>query len=161
MIEGEKISVKVSGNDTAVQQEVRDIPAATWEGLDAIDGVKWNYAINGITTSNNTTKGGVGEDATMFQKFAEYDRLGGLIRKNGYPLKMGCFYDFKNKKAHVETKLVIIYKVNSKFIEVPDGQELPIEVRAAMIAEGHEDKGAVTPRKAKKSEKGKVTEDEE
>lgn len=71
----------------------------------------------------------VGSDATTL--LAEYDRLGGLITKNGDKVKTGSFYDFEAKKPRAKPKVVFVYTVDGEFVDVPEGEELPGEVRAA------------------------------
>jgi len=93
---------------------------------------KWNRAVFGSIGSGGALVGGVGEGATDEVKLTQYDKLGGLIKKDGRTVKTGCFWDFAKKKA-VE-KPVVIFQFqdldgNKVFIE--DGKEIPMEVIAA------------------------------
>lgn len=87
---------------------------------------------------------GSNDDAALL---AEYDRIGGYITKNGEKVKTGSFYDFKAKAARKKPQIVFIYSVNGSLVEVPEGAELPGEVRAAKILEG------VAKKKGKKGKK--------
>lgn len=114
---------------------------------------KVERALNGTPRGDNSSIGGVGggayfdgtwkkdgenlneeaveklEDAIL----AEYDRFGGLIRKNGDKVKTGSFYNFAARKPHETSKVVFQYRVNGKTVDVPAGVELPGEVKAAKI----------------------------
>ena len=63
---------------------------------------KLDRAINGNLTQGGKLIGGVGLDATDEQILAEYDKLGGLIKKDGLKVKQGCFWDVEEKKAFEE-----------------------------------------------------------
>lgn len=114
---------------------------------------KLDRAINGTVTDRGSLSGGVGRDASEEDIIAEYDRLGGLIRKGKYKVKMGCFYDFPNKKPFAKPKPVLQFSVNDEIVEVPADEPLPLEVRAA---EQLKEKKA-----AKKAGKGKKVVDED
>jgi len=67
---------------------------------------------------------------------AEYDKLGGLIRnQEGSKIKIGSFYDFKNKKALKKPKVTLVFNVNGEFVEVPEGKEKPEIIKAAETLE--------------------------
>ncbi len=61
---------------------------------------KYNRAIKGVQAQDGSGnyRGGVGENASQVALLAEYDRLGGLITKNGLKVKTGSFYDFKKRQ---------------------------------------------------------------
>lgn len=101
----------------------------------------------------------LGEDATDTDLLVAYDKLGGLITKGGQPLKVGCFFNVKTKKAHDKPKAIYIYSVGGRLVEVPEGTELPGEVRAAKILE-EEDKKARKGKKPVKAEEEEIGEDE-
>lgn len=93
---------------------------------------KLDRAINGTVGSAGALAGGVGVDAEESEILAEYDRLGGLILKDGkYKVKTGSFYDLKNKKAFAKPKPVLLFNVNNEVVEVPADEPLPLEVRAS------------------------------
>ena len=75
---------------------------------------KFERAVNGTVIDQGAVKGGVGVDATDAEKIAEYDRLGGLILKGKYKVKMGSFYDFKGKKPHAKATPVLVFKVDGE-----------------------------------------------
>lgn len=93
-----------------------------------------------------------------------YDKLGGLITRGGQKIKTGCFYDAKRKAAATEPKAIYLYAVNGHIVEVPEGHELPGEVRAAKILEEEVEKDrvkAVKGKKTVKKEEGETTADGE
>lgn len=83
---------------------------------------------------------------------AEYDKLGGAIKRGGDLVKMGSFYDFKSNTPRSKPKVSFEFRVNGKVVEVPDGAELPGVVKAAKILEEEEAKVEETPKK-KRSKK--------
>lgn len=129
-------------------------------GYTLVNPDKVERAINGSVTSKGMMLGGVGEEATDEAKLAEYDRLGGLVTRGTDKVKMGSFYDFKLKKPRETPEIVFVYRVNGQLVEVPDGEVLPGEVRAAKILEEANeasfdedaDVGEEKPKKASKKE---------
>ncbi len=67
-------------------------------GYELANEEKLDRAKNGSITREGKAEGGVGEDASDELILAAYDRLGGLIRKNGDKIQMGCFCDFEESK---------------------------------------------------------------
>lgn len=114
---------------------------------------KVHRAIFGTVRRAGQAEGGVGESAPDAAKIAEYDRLGGLILKGKNKVKMGAFYDFEKKTRREKPEIVFVFRdLNGQEVEVPEGEEVPIEVRAADIQK----------KKVKKpSKKAKSIEDEE
>lgn len=95
---------------------------------------KLDRVLNGTVGRAGAAVGGLGESAleeTPEQVLAQYDKLGGLITRNGDKVKTGCFWDFKNNKAIAKPKVVLVYRVNGAEVEVADGEEAPLSVRAA------------------------------
>lgn len=142
---------------------------------------KLERALNGTLDASNTAIGGVGKGAyfeggvwkldgdALGEKevavlehavLAEYDRLGGLIKRQGDKVETGSFFDFKAKKPRVEPKVVFLYRINGKTVKVEDGVELPGIVKAAKVLEESEAIEAeveaeadVAPKKSKRSKK--------
>lgn len=95
---------------------------------------KWQRAIYGSIGREGQPMGGVGEKASDQAKLTEYDRLGGLIVKGKYKLKTGCFYDFIKKQARPEPAIVFLMRnFEGDVVEIPEGTEIPLEVKAAEI----------------------------
>ncbi len=141
-----------------------------------VDAQKLDRALNGTPRGDGTTIGGVGNGAYFLEGkwmrngeeleeskveilesavLAEYDKVGGLIRKNGDKVKTGSFFDFKGKKPFDKPKVSFVYQVNGKFIEVPEGKELPGEVKAVKMLEEQDldTNEEVEEKKSKKSKK--------
>lgn len=95
---------------------------------------KVQRAMHGSVASKGLMVGGVGEDADDDAILAEYDRLGGLVKKGRHNVKTGSFYDFKNKRPHKTPKPMLVFSVNGEIVEVEADKPLPIEVQAAEIA---------------------------
>lgn len=111
---------------------------------------KVGRAILGSMGSEGTLKGGVGEDATEEAKLAEYDRLGGLILKGDNKVKTGSFYDFKKQKPRETPEVVFVFRdIDDNEVEVPEGEAIPMKVKAAEINKSK--KGAKKVKKPKKS----------
>ncbi len=66
-------------------------------GYVLVNSEKFNRAIFGTVGAEGKMTGGVGEGASPEAILAEYDKLGGLILKDGVKMEMGSFYDFENK----------------------------------------------------------------
>jgi hypothetical protein len=101
---------------------------------------KVDRVINGSMTANGMVGGIKQADGSVDEELliAEYDKLGGLILKGNDRVKTGSFYDFKSKRALKEPKVVFIYNINGKVVEVEDGVELPGVVKAAKVLAGQE-----------------------
>lgn len=134
-------------------------------------------ALNGVPRDDNTIIGGIGRNAYFEGEvwkrdgnelngdevsklehalLAEYDKLGGLIKRGEDKVVTGSFYDFKGKKPRTEPKIVFTYRFGNKVVDVPDGKELPGEVKAAKILKEREDEekekeGVERIRKARKA----------
>ena len=128
---------------------------------------KVERATNGTVLDQGQMKGGVGIEYDKKGNvtngeaiLAEYDRLGGLILKDGkYKVKTGSFYDFQEKKPFEDPEPVLLFSVNGEIVEVSADEPLPIEVRAALSA--GEKKAAKKKKSVAKKGKGKKEEVEE
>lgn len=69
---------------------------------------------------------------------AEYDKMGGAIKKGTDKVKMGSFYDFKNKKPRAKPVVTFEFRINGKVVEVGEGEEVPNVVKAARVLAGEE-----------------------
>lgn len=93
---------------------------------------KLQRAIFGSVAGGGSLKGGVGEDASDGAKLAEYDRLGGLIRKGGRKVKTGSFWDFSKKKPREKPQVVFVFRdLEGNEVEIAEGKEIPLEIQAA------------------------------
>lgn len=125
---------------------------------------KVNRAIHGMTSRGGGLVGGVGEGEGAeweAKLIAEYDRLGGLITKDNAKVKTGCFYDFDAKKPVAKPNVILLFRVNGDEVEVPDGEPLPLAVRAQQVVD--EAAAGATPKKksTKKAAKKEAAADEE
>lgn len=97
---------------------------------------KLHRAIHGTLDREGKAIGGVGEGALESEVLAAYDKLGGLVMKNGYKIMTGAFYDFKEKKPKDKPEVVFEFRdIAGRKIGVPEGKELPLEVQAAQLTE--------------------------
>lgn len=90
---------------------------------------KVNRAVNGSLTRDGKLAGGVGVapnaqtataeelDAHDLKVLAEYDKLGGHIDKGGLKVQSGSFYDFRNRRPHVEPKVTFLINVDGEIVE--------------------------------------------
>jgi len=98
---------------------------------------KVERAINGSIGRLGQLINGVGEEASDELKLAAYDRLGGLITKEGRKVKTGCFCDLKASKSlgtavPVENPEVILeFRVDGELVELNADEALPPEVIVA------------------------------
>lgn len=113
------------------------------DGFSLINAEKLDRVISGVVGREGKSFGGIGEkfdDAGNLTNGAEilaaYDKLGGLVLKDGNKLKTGCFYDFEKKQAKKTPEIVYIFRdLEGDEVEVPEGEEVPLEVKAAEIAQ--------------------------
>ena len=88
--------------------------------------------LHGTPGREGKNQGGVGDEASDEAKIAEYDRLGGLILKDGHKVKTGSFYDFDGRKPREKPEVLLIFRdVEGNVVELSEGEALPIEVKAA------------------------------
>lgn len=78
----------------------------------------------------------------------EYDRIGGLIKRDGEKLATGAFYDFKAKAAHKTPQVKIEYRIGERVMLVPDGEAVPNIVKAQKLM--NEEDAEVKVKKGKK-----------
>ena len=83
---------------------------------------KLRRAIEGTVVSGGKVLPGVGPEASDAEIVAEYDRLGGLIRKDGLKVKTGCFYDFEEKKAFEKPELSFEISIDESIVDVSEAE---------------------------------------
>ena len=83
---------------------------------------KLDRAINGVVVSGGKKTPGVGLDATDEQILVAYDKLGGLILKDGLKVKSGCFYDIEEKKAFDKPEPVYEVSIDEALVEVTEDE---------------------------------------
>lgn len=143
------------------------------KGYTLINAEKVERALNGFQNNKGGIVGGVGKgayrdgdvwkredvelsetevDSLEFALLAEYDKLGGFIKRGEDKVKTGSFYNLKAKKPHDKPVVFFVYKVGNRFVEVPDNVELPGEVKAVKILNEQlaEEKAVKSSKKAKK-----------
>ncbi len=101
-------------------------------GYECVTADKLERAINGSIGDGGKLQGGVGEEASDNEKLAQYDKLGGLILKGKYKVKMGSFYDFEKGQPKEHPEVILVLKdLEGNVVEIPEGKPLPLEVQAA------------------------------
>jgi len=78
--------------------------------------------------------GGVGEDADPALVLARYDRLGGLVTKDGTRIKTGSFWDFKAKAPREVPEVTFLYNIGGDVVEVADPAELGKAIQTLEVA---------------------------
>lgn len=107
---------------------------------------KVGRALDGTPNDKGMPVGGIRKEDGSYENselLAEYDRMGGLIRKGEDKVKTGSFYDFQNRRPREKAVVEFVYNVNGKFVTVSADKEMPGEVKAV--------------KKVKKEAKKKVT----
>ena len=158
-----KATKKKNPVGAAQPSDAAPLEERSMDGFIAENAEKWNRAVHGSISSEGKLTGGVGEGASELAKFAEYDKLGGYITKGGRKVKTGSFYDFDNQVAREEPEVIFIFRdLDGDIVEVPEGEEIPIEVRAAEISQKNKATKAAAKASAAKGKKAKPSvEDEE
>lgn len=137
---------------------------------------KLERALNGTPRGDSTTIGGVAngayfednvwkregielseEDVDKLENaiLAEYDKLGGAIKKGDDNVNTGSFYDFKARKPLATPRVVFTYRINGKVVNVPEGQPEPGEVKALKILQESEEASLEDDADEKKEKKSK------
>ena len=106
----------------------------TINGYELVNPEKLDRAINGTVGRDGRSNGGVGtenEDAII----AAYDKLGGLILKDGLKVKMGSFYDFVNKKPREEAEVSYMTEIEGEIVEVTEEEAKAVKTARKKIAD--------------------------
>lgn len=105
--------------------------------FELVDPIKVDRVLNGTTNNRGGLTPGIMQNGEFDEDvlLAEYDKIGGLVRLDGNKVKMGSFYDFRNRKAFEKPEVMLTFKVNGKFVDVPADKELPPIVKAAKMLE--------------------------
>lgn len=128
--------VEIDGQEVAVDPE--GFPHSVGD-LELMNSEKVRRALDGTTNAKGIITGGVRKADGTFDTaalLAEYDRIGGLIMRNGSKVKTGCFFDFGPAKTPFKKPVVVtIHNINGQWVEVADGDPEPDIVKAAKILE--------------------------
>lgn len=116
---------------------------------------KLKRTIDGTPNRLGQSAGGVSKDAAPETILAAYDRLGGLILKDGLKVKMGSFFDFEGKKPRTEPNVTFITEFEGQVIEVDEAQakslaQVKEEVAKIRRKTKDEDVEDLKPRRKKK-----------
>lgn len=105
------------------------------KGYTLVNEDKLNRVIYGSLSREGKSIGGVGEEASEDSILAHYDKLGGLIKKGEYNLKVGGFWDSLRKAPRATPKVQFVFRdVEGKEVLVDEGSEVPLEVKASEIS---------------------------
>lgn len=130
-------------------------------GFTLVNEDKVNRAIFGTLGRGGALEGGVGEDASDAAKLAEYDRLGGLVRKDGRKVKTGSFYNFEGKAPHKKPVITLVMRdLEGNEVELGEDEAIPVEVQAADKIAERKAKAAGKKGKGKKAEEASEEEEE-
>lgn len=100
--------------------------------FDLVGEDKVRRVIEGESNDKGEIVGGLGIDAKPLAILATYDKKGGLIKgKEGSKVKTGSFFDFKTKTARKKPEITYVFRFNGKEVEYKEGDEKPLEIKAA------------------------------
>ncbi len=85
-----------------------------------VNEAKLTRVIDGNMSRGGKTTGGVGVEASDAQILAGYDKLAGLILKDGLKVKPGCFWDFDERKPFDKPELSFEVSVDDALVEVTE-----------------------------------------
>ena len=131
----------------------RNVPQKA-EAYEFCNPEKVDRALNGTLRSGGHLEGGVKKaDGTWDEAelLAEYDKLGGLIKKGGDSIQTGSFYDFKNRTKREKPEIIFEFRVAGEKVLVPEGRELPGVVKGARLLEEHKKDKEDSPRRKAKA----------
>jgi 2-keto-4-pentenoate hydratase len=106
-----------------------------YAGFQCVNAEKLDRAINGLMNGDKVVFKGVGLNARPEAVLANYDKLGGLVLKDGQIVKMGSFYDFKAKKARVEPDITFLVDLDGNRVEVGEEEAKAVNKAKAKIKE--------------------------
>ena len=139
-----------------------------------VNSEKVDRALNGSQQASSDRVGGVGNGAyfesgqwkrsgeVLSEKevavlesalLAEYDRLGGLIKKGGDKVMMGAFYDFKGRKPKIKPDVKLVFMINGREMIIDADEPAPPVIKAAQELEKIEKEEQETERKSHKLKK--------
>ena len=97
--------------------------------------------VEGDTDAQGRVVPGLGEGADPMEVAVAYDKIAGLITgKDGAKVKMGCFWNVKEKKAQENPVVIYTFKVDGKSVDIEAEKDLPLEVKATVKAKKEEKK---------------------
>lgn len=109
------------------------------QGFELVNDEKIERAQHGTITRGGVLTGGLDqlvregklsrEDNEAYETalLAEYDRLGGLVMKNGVKVKTGSFWDIKLKVMRPEPQLSYMIEVEEEIMEVDEEEALALK----------------------------------
>lgn len=119
---------KKTKTDVEGQEEETVESFAHIDGFDLVNPDKLERVIYGNMGRAGTLEGGLGEDAKPSLVLAHYDKIGGLIKKDGTKIKNGSFWDNKKKVPRETPEVLYLYNVGGEIVEVSDPSELAAAV---------------------------------
>jgi hypothetical protein len=128
------------------KKKVKDDAGAELEGFVLANQEKYRRVIEGIVTREGKLAGGLGEGADPRDIIAHYDKLGGLILKDGKKIRTGSFWDAEKKKPREEPDVVFEHRSASGELFEYRGELEPVEVVAEKVSRARKEKA---DRKAK------------
>lgn len=97
-------------------------------GFDLVNPDKLERVIYGNMGRGGVLEGGLGEDADRDEVLAHYDKVGGLIKKDGTKIKNGSFWDIRAKAPRKTPEVLYLYNIGGETVEVNDPSELAAAV---------------------------------
>jgi 2-keto-4-pentenoate hydratase len=102
-------------------------------GFKCVNEEKLERAIHGLKNGDKEVFRGVGDEATPDAVLANYDKLGGLILKDGQIVKMGSFYDFIKKKPREEAEIAFLIDIDGQRVEVSEDEAKAVSSAKAKV----------------------------
>jgi len=96
---------------------------------------KVRRAIEGSHSGYDTKFKPLGEGYNPDDLLVAYDRLGGLITKDGVKVKMGSFFDFEKKVARKEPQVVFLTTIDGVEVEVEEEEAKAIKKAQAKLTD--------------------------
>lgn len=110
-----------------------ELPAIV-KGYELLNQDKVRRVLEGSPARSGEAVGGImNPDGTYDEDLllANYDKIGGGIRKNGDTVKMGSFYDFARKTKREKPEVILTFRINGEIVDVPEKEPAPAIVEAA------------------------------
>lgn len=98
------------------------------------NGDKLERVVAGDMGRGGVLEGGLGEEAAPELVLAHYDKIGGLITKDGIKIKNGSFWDIKAKKPRVEPDVKYLFNIGGDIVETDAPSNLATAIAEVEVA---------------------------
>ncbi len=110
-------------------------------GFELCDSIKLERVLFGTVGRHGYPEGGLGIGVDPEIVLANYDRLGGLIKKDGVKVKTGSFWNFDRrvKAPHQKPQVMFLFSIGGETVEVDDPKNLANAIQTVETAKAEKE----------------------